>query len=65
MRGFLNKLPKGGFFFAGTLAPDPLEDAEIAANMVEVAKIEKAEKEEACNRVAANTEIKRGIYECF
>jgi hypothetical protein len=58
-------VPKGGFFFAGTLVPDPQEEAEIAANMAEVAEIERAEKEEARIRAAAKTEIKQGNYWCI
>jgi hypothetical protein len=68
-------VPKGGFFFAGSLAPDQVEDeynaaaardlkAAIAANMAEVAEIEKAEKEEACARAAKYELVKKGIFHC-
>jgi hypothetical protein len=68
--GFHNRIPRGGFFFAGSLAPDTTEEdverdlaAEIAANMTEVAEIENAEKEEVRARAAAESELlKQGKF---
>jgi hypothetical protein len=65
-------VPKGGFFFAGSLAPDQVEDeynvaatsdleAAIAENMVEVAEVENVKQEEARASAAKYELVKNGI----
>jgi hypothetical protein len=70
---FYNRVPRGGFFFAGSLVEDPATDEsastkgrdpekEIATNMAEVAEIVKAGKEEVRARAAKEELVKQGKY---
>lgn len=70
---FYKRVPKGGFFFAGSLVEDSAEvvlsstegrnsDTAIAATMAEVADIEKAEKDEAHARALKEEPVKQGRY---
>lgn len=73
IRDFYNRVPQGGFFFAGSLVHDLLEDetpditasntaANIAQNMAEIAETEKAEKAEARARAAKADILKQGSF---
>lgn len=69
---FHNRVPRGGFFFAGSLVPDPEEEkmatgphsnikTESAANMTHVTEVKQDKKEGSAAYTVARSEAKPGM----